>query len=769
MFRVLELQRPCDVAHTLGSASRHQTVRVDQVRVSNHSLELLQGAEQEQANESITRRRSERTTRSALAVPSAASSPDKMPRRSRDRRGGLAEEACEGLQDFTLKRGKGVVLHAPAGFAEEDAMLRALQASLDEPNLVDEVSEPRSSETVVYDGYSTNPTECIGAGPQSLMDVLQRLEQVQKRAQPCNFDAMVDPESDSPDQASLHWYNSCRHNTLEEARAMLDQERDHLPTIVATLQSYVVTKDEDVKIMHSGAVISNIESQDDELTFSTLSGELAGHLLEDSEAAGNFYIALPPYSAASERFSRPKREKIRRWCDLERGEQVEGRWEGTWYQAQVVHREPDFVRLHYVGYDDSEDESIPKHGDAWRRRIRSPAPALHLYGLRRVQMRDTLPSDNSGNGIRIELHHKFKDYGFVDDKRMVLECIFQARNRTLTDEDIVGSLARPEHRRPLEWRALASLQGANHVQPPPPPSQQQQILSGLSSDIEAIQGPPGTGKSSLICSYLSEYWDYRAARTYCLVTCVQNKAVWAIGDKLAELEEMAASSHVLFPFFIVAGARNRESQLQLREKGAPPTSLAHTAWGHALRDKTVVTSYAAAKACSRLMRFFSRHAAIVAKKRQARFMAEASRQLQTVEHMGLFGQDQKGWRQEAVMARWLKLFRLKFLRQQSCIVAWTALTDSILHHNAATNMVTLMEMRARVWLSTVDSTHKIFTKRNLEAVIVDEAGERVRYPLAVYPFQAFRIVRSNLLNMDSCFWWITCRCDAGMENAEADS
>ena len=663
-------------------------------------------------------------------------------------------------------------------------MLRALQASLDETSLGEEVSEPRSSETVrdcdlfspwQAGGHSPHPTECIGAGPQSLFDVLQRLEQHQKRAQPWNFEAKVDPESDSPDQASVHWYDSCRHNALEEARAMLDQERDHLPTIVATLQSFVVSNDEDVKIMHSGAVISDIESQDDELTFSTLSGELAGHLLEDLETAGNFYIALPPYNAASDKFSRPKRGKIRRWCDLERGEQVEGLREGTWYQAQVVDREPDFVRLHYVGYNDSEDESIPKAGDSWRRRIRSPSPALHLYGLRRVQLRDTLPSDNRGDGIRIDRHHKFKDYGFVDDKRMVLECIFLAFNRTLTDEDIVGSLARPEHRRPLEWRALASSRGANHVQqqpppPPPPQHQQQQILSGLSSDIEAIQGPPGTGKSSLICTYLSEYWDYRATRTYCLVTCVQNKAVWAIGDKLAKLEEMAASSHAMFPFFIVAGARNRESQLQLREKGAPPTSLAHTAWGHALRNKTVVTLYATAKACSRLMRFFSRHAALVAKKRQARFMAEASRQLQTVEHMGLFGQGQKGWREEAVMARWLKLFRLKFLRQQSCIVSWTALTDSILHHNAATNMVTSIEMRARVWLSTVDSTHKIFTKRDLESVIVDEAGERVRYPpLAIYPFQAFRIVWPNLLNMNSCLWWITCRCDAGMENAKADS
>ena len=61
-------------------------------------------------------------------------------------------------------------------------------------------------------------------------------------------------------------------------------------------------------------------------------------------------------------------------------------------------------------------------------------------------------------------------------------------------------------------------------------SRQLQCLRGLKSNVEGIQGPPGTGKSTTIFHLLNSFVpaDYLA-----IVTCVQNKAVDSIAEKLA--------------------------------------------------------------------------------------------------------------------------------------------------------------------------------------------------------------------------------------------
>jgi hypothetical protein len=38
---------------------------------------------------------------------------------------------------------------------------------------------------------------------------------------------------------------------------------------------------------------------------------------------------------------------------------VEVRWRGTWYPATIVERRGDGFQIHYVGYPDSEDETVP--------------------------------------------------------------------------------------------------------------------------------------------------------------------------------------------------------------------------------------------------------------------------------------------------------------------------------------------------------------------------------------------------------------------------
>lgn len=61
-------------------------------------------------------------------------------------------------------------------------------------------------------------------------------------------------------------------------------------------------------------------------------------------------------------------------------------------------------------------------------------------------------------------------------------------------------------------------------------SAQRDIIQGLHSNIECIQGPPGTGKSTTIYHILSARLPADASA---LVTCVQNKAIDSICEKLA--------------------------------------------------------------------------------------------------------------------------------------------------------------------------------------------------------------------------------------------
>jgi hypothetical protein len=58
------------------------------------------------------------------------------------------------------------------------------------------------------------------------------------------------------------------------------------------------------------------------------------------------------------------------------------------------------------------------------------------------------------------------------------------------------------------------------------------ILSSLSQSIEGIQGPPGTGKSTSIALLARHFIP---ADEVILATCVQNKAVDSIAEKLGSL------------------------------------------------------------------------------------------------------------------------------------------------------------------------------------------------------------------------------------------
>ena len=217
----------------------------------------------------------------------------------------------------------------------------------------------------------------------------------------------------------------------------------------------------------------------------------------------------------------------------------------------------------------------------------------------------------------------------------------------------------------------------------------------------------------MISTILSDYLPDHCT----LVTCVQNKAVCALVEKLAG---------TAVPF-MVAGGRCAETQAQLATRVLPLT-LRYTAWGHALCAARV-RPYTMAKVCSRLVRFFDQDGAIKAEQRWRRAVRQASRDNQTLEMMGMMEPGQDSWQHVLVQAKWLRVLnKLRFgAKVKARASSWAALTDSVLHRDAVESMVRLVEKRATVFLSTVDSTHKVQKtlegqERHLDVVIVDEAG-----------------------------------------------
>ena len=89
---------------------------------------------------------------------------------------------------------------------------------------------------------------------------------------------------------------------------------------------------------------------------------------------------------------------------------------------------------------------------------------------------------------------------------------------------VLKCIANPLQRQPFQYNTAAVIDssniGCNKVQ--------ETILRSMSTNIEGIQGPPGTGKSTTIFHILNSMLEDAA-----VVTCVQNKAVDSIAEKLA--------------------------------------------------------------------------------------------------------------------------------------------------------------------------------------------------------------------------------------------
>ena len=100
---------------------------------------------------------------------------------------------------------------------------------------------------------------------------------------------------------------------------------------------------------------------------------------------------------------------------------------------------------------------------------------------------------------------------------------------------LLRAVADPIQRTPARFNTAATV-GDTVV---PINARQREVLDSLVHNIEGIQGPPGTGKSTVIWHVVHSYLPENGVA---LATCVQNKAVDAIAEKL--------SSSATIPFFV---------------------------------------------------------------------------------------------------------------------------------------------------------------------------------------------------------------------------
>lgn len=128
---------------------------------------------------------------------------------------------------------------------------------------------------------------------------------------------------------------------------------------------------------------------------------------------------------------------------------------------------------------------------------------------------------------------------FIDEHSACTVLLQQVENGDAPP--LLVAVADPRRRQPSAWRS-------NPVQPEGTGSiainaEQRSAVAGLVYEVEGIQGPPGTGKSTTI-RWIIE--TRLAPDEVALATCVQNKAMGAIAEKLAATT--TTTGHI--PFFV---------------------------------------------------------------------------------------------------------------------------------------------------------------------------------------------------------------------------
>ena len=275
---------------------------------------------------------------------------------------------------------------------------------------------------------------------------------------------------------------------------------------------------------------------------------------------------------------------------------------------------------------------------------------------------------------------------------------------------VLKSVAAPLSRQPFAYRVHEPMDvsriGCNAVQ--------ESILRSMKTNIEGIQGPPGTGKSTTIFHILNSMIADAA-----LVTCVQNKAVDSIAEKLA-------TSSVPF---VVFG----------RDANLGPAAVMHTIHAQVQRDPKVV---AAAERLQKTNAICTRFEARLKAKENSRFGSgheEYRRKLwdgigevrkaKYNRHSFIFSSSWRRWWKDYIanvtgLAQAVRLWEGRVIMEQS-------------REMDAKNEARMSVMRtAKAALCTIDTVSVLFREDNtlvkkLTVAILDEAGTVPEYKMPV--------------------------------------
>mmetsp|Transcript_35521 Transcript_35521/g.78845 ORF Transcript_35521/g.78845 Transcript_35521/m.78845 type:complete len:406 (+) Transcript_35521:80-1297(+) len=145
----------------------------------------------------------------------------------------------------------------------------------------------------------------------------------------------------------------------------------------------------------------------------------------------------------------------------------------------------------------------------------------HAYDGTLPRMRD----DDMPDMFRTEEACDAFDLGYIGDAMSEYKCCSALLDLPAEQRPILlSSLCQPDRRRRVAYCR-------DPISPDVPLDPVQlSALEGMKFDIEGIQGPPGTGKSTLVYHIVN---SFLGKNTISLATCVQNKAVDAIAEKLA--------------------------------------------------------------------------------------------------------------------------------------------------------------------------------------------------------------------------------------------
>jgi hypothetical protein len=273
---------------------------------------------------------------------------------------------------------------------------------------------------------------------------------------------------------------------------------------------------------------------------------------------------------------------------------------------------------------------------------------------------------------------------------------------------ILRCIANPTLREPFRYNSTAPVDtshiGCNAVQ--------ESILRSMRTNIEGIQGPPGTGKSTTIFHIINSLITDAA-----LVTCVQNKAVDSIAEKLA-------TSLITF---VVLG----------KEKNLGPTAVKYTIDAQVACDPAVVRAVDRLEKTKnisrRLIKLLQQNEASrfgpvhVAYRRKLWTAKDAKARSLVVKDDYIFNSPWRRWWRVFIGAR-------SGLKEASCTWERKVRVEETSVIQAKSQAKAAIMFHAKAALCTIDTTSALLYEENqlgksLTVAILDEAGTIPEYKM----------------------------------------